>query len=107
MDNTVPQYLLPDLLQLLRKKRGEQLQIQVGLPPFLVIQGEDYEVEGPVITEAIADRLFRSVADSRQIREFREHGIGEFVYKLASSRFLVRASQKDGYFRLDLTLVTG
>lgn len=102
----VVSYSVGDLLKLLRKERAQKLQLQVGLPPRLVIKREDFEVEGPPITREIADALLRSVADSRQIRAFRERGVITFFFEFDRSRFFVRAVEKDGNVRLLLNLVT-
>ena len=57
MDN-MTEYSLPDVLQQLRGDGGERLQMEVGLPPWLVIKRNDYEIEGP--TDSAAVRFARS-----------------------------------------------
>jgi hypothetical protein len=103
MDDT--NYSIPDLLQLLKSERGDRLECRVTLPPILVIKGHDFEIEGPPITEAGADELFRSVAESRDVRAFRKHGVAEFIYTFKNSQFVVHAKKEFGYVHLDISLV--
>jgi Tfp pilus assembly ATPase PilU len=94
---------MDDLLDLVSTERAEELRLHVGTPPVMVLRGEHHTVEGPEITAENAEQLLRSVADSRQMREFRERGAAEFVYKFrGSSRFLVRAMKEDENVGFDL-----
>src|SRR5258706_13170092 len=82
---------MDDLLSLTKAERAEELRLHVGTPPIIVIRGEHHTIEGPPITSENAEQLLRSVADTRQVREFRERGTAEFVYSFrGSSPFLVQ-----------------
>lgn len=98
-------YSIPDLLHLLRSEHGERLEIRVGLAPILVIKDEDFEIGGPPVTETGAKALFRSIAESRQVRNFRQRGVADFIYTFENARFGVRAIKEFGYVRLDFYFV--
>jgi hypothetical protein len=101
----VVSYSIAELLELLKRERGQKLQLEVGLPPRLFIKREEFEVDGPEITDEVADVFLRSVADSRLIRAFRERGVIKFFYEFERGRFLVRAKKEDGHVRLHFNLV--
>ena len=71
-----------------------------------MIKREDYEVEGPIITQEVANDLFRTVMDPRHVQEFERRGVIEFVHEVEDSRFRVCAMKENGNVRLDFTLVT-
>ena len=77
--------------------------MQVGQPPVIVIDGEDQQIEGPAITVEDAERLLRSITDTRQRRHLREHGDIEFIYRFRRcASFVVRAKICDENVYLDI-----
>ena len=94
---------MEDLLSLTTAERAEALRLHVGTPPVIVLRGEQHIVEGPPITAENAEELLRSIADTRQVREFRERGAAEFGYTFrGSSYFLVHATMEGENVGLDL-----
>src|SRR5438552_2233924 len=87
-----------DLLKLLVVERGESIRLKVGYQPVLMIKGQEFEVEGPVIFEEVMEELLRTVASTRQVRDLRERGTVEIIHTFQGSRFLVRAVQAFGEF---------
>lgn len=95
-------YSIPDLLKHLLAEPDGRVRLTVGFPPRLKIKGDDHEVDGPSLTHEDMETLIRSIASTRQIRIFRKQGTIEFFHTFQDTRFLVRAVQAFGDFRLDL-----
>ncbi len=94
---------MDDLLHLVHSDGADGLKLQVGRPPIVTLDGEDQEIEGPVITVENAADLLQSVADSRQRRELREHGSTEFIYRFRHcASFVIRARLEDGNVCLNI-----
>src|SRR5262249_11299430 len=79
------EYDMTDLLTLVVTDRADALILHAGEPPVVHWHGEPHTVEGPAITPENADKLLRSVATTRQVRELREHGTAEFGYTFRDS----------------------
>ena len=73
-------YDMTDLLTLITAERAEGLSLHAGERPVVQLHGEPHPVEGPSITPKNAETLLRSLATTRQVREFREHGMAEFIF---------------------------
>jgi Tfp pilus assembly pilus retraction ATPase PilT len=95
-------YSIPELLELLVGEGGESIRLEVGYAPSLTIKGEVYEIEGPVVKEEAADELLRAVADTREMRVFRQGGTVGILQTFRGAKILVRAVQACGVFRLEL-----
>jgi Tfp pilus assembly ATPase PilU len=95
-------YSIPGLLKLLRMERGERILLEAGSPPSLTINGQHFEIEGPVVEEEAALELLRTVANTREMRAFRECGTIDIIHSFESSRFLIRAVHAFSEFRLEL-----
>ncbi len=80
-------YSMDDLLHLVHSDGADGLKLRVGRPPVVVIDSQNQEIEGAVLTAENAEQLLQSVADTRQRRELRELGEISFIY-----RFRNRAS---------------
>ena len=94
---------MDDLLRLLHSDGADELRLHVGTPPVIVLDGEPQTIEGPAITTEDAERLLQSVANTRQRRELREHGMVEFIYKFrGSTAFVVRAKMEDENVGIDV-----
>lgn len=88
---------MDDLLHLLHSDGADELRLHVGQPPVIVLEGEQQPLEGPAITTEDAQQLWQSIANTRQRREFREHGVMEFIYRFRGrADFVVRARMEDG-----------
>ncbi len=95
-------YSIPDLLQLLKKERGERVRVEAGYSPVLIIKGQPQEIEGPLVTEESMDDMLRGIASTRDLRVFRQGGKLDVVVKFSNTNFLVRAIRAFGEFRLEL-----
>src|SRR4051794_38205861 len=95
-------YSIADLLDLLVAARGESIRLIVGYQPVLIIKGQEFGVEGPDLVEEDAAALLRSVANTRQMRDFRKRATTEIIHAFKGSRFLVRAIFAFDEFRLDI-----
>ncbi|SPE61373.1 hypothetical protein SBV1_690002 [Verrucomicrobia bacterium] len=85
-------YSMDNLLTLVHTEQARELRVRVGTPPILVAEGEAHTLEGPPITAESAERLLRSIANTRQMWELRERGAVTFIYtSQGASPFLVRA----------------
>ena len=94
---------MDDLLHLVHSDGADRLRLQVGQPPVIVIDGEDQQIEGPAITVDDAERLLRSITDTRQRRDLREHGWVEFIYRFRGrASFVVRAKMEDENVSMDI-----
>jgi len=80
---------MDELLTLISTKRAEELKVQVGAPPLIVLRGEQKAIEGPILSAEDADHLLRSIATSRQMREMWERGEMEFLYNFRNSSFFL------------------
>ena len=95
-------YSIPDLLRLLRKRRGDRVQLDVGLPPAVTIKGEVFEIEGPAVEAGSIEEMLRDVADTRHMRIFRESGAVDIVVPFAGAKFLIHAVRAGGEFGMEL-----
>jgi hypothetical protein len=99
-------YSIPDLIELLKTERGDRVLLNVGSPPTLIVKGELHAIEGPPAVQESVDEMLRTVANSRQMRAFRESGIVDVIVPFEGSRFLVRAVRAFGECRLELQPIT-
>ena len=74
-------YSMDDLLHLVNSDGADELRLQVGKPPVVVLQGEQHTLEGPPLTAENTEELLQSIATTRQRRELRGHGLVRFVYR--------------------------
>ena len=96
-------YSMDDLLHVVHSDGADGLKLEVGRPPIIVIDGEDQPVEGPAITVEDADHLLRSITDTRQRRDLREHGAIEFIYRFRQcADFVVHARIRDETVSIDI-----
>lgn len=92
---------MDDLLHLVHSDGADGLGLRVGHPPVIVLDGEELPMEGPPLTTQDAERLWRSISDTRQRRRLREQGAIEFIYRFrAHASFVVRAKLEDGNVRM-------
>ncbi len=98
-------YSIADLLNLLLSQKGEYISLEPGLPPFYRIKEQRYEVEGPPLTEENLAQILRGLANTRQLRDFREKRSLDFNYTYKRTLLLVRAVQCYDTFRLDFYVI--
>lgn len=99
-------YSISELLKLLQAERGERVRLEVGAPPTLTLKGEPFEIEGPVVIEESVEEMLRAVANTREMRAFRECGTVDIIVPFEGARFLVRAVRAFSEFRLELHAIT-
>jgi len=96
-------YAMDDLLHLLHSDGADELRLHVGQPPVIVLDGEQQPLEGPAITAEAAEHLLQSIANTRQRRELREHGVVEFIYRFRDrASFVVRVRMEDENVGMDI-----
>jgi Tfp pilus assembly ATPase PilU len=96
-------YSMDHLLHLVHSDGADELRLHVGQPPVIVLEGEPQMIEGPAITTEDATQLLQSVADSRQRRALREHGVVEFIYRFRGrASFVVHARMEDENVGMDI-----
>ncbi len=101
-------YNMTDLLTLINAERAEGLSLNAGQPPVVHLDGKPCPVDGPPITPENAEMLLRSLATTRQVREFRKHGTAEFIYTFRdSTQFRVQAKMQHDQVQLELRRLAG
>jgi Tfp pilus assembly pilus retraction ATPase PilT len=76
--------------------------LDAGYQPRLVVKGEPHEIEGPAVEEESVEEMLRAVANTRELRTFRDAGTVDIVFPFEGSRFLIRAVRAFGECRLEL-----
>ncbi len=88
---------MDNLLTLVASEQAGELRLRADAPPVIFVEDESHPLEGPPITAEEIQRLLRSMAGSREMRELRERGVVTFIYHFqGTSPFLVSASMQDG-----------
>lgn len=88
-------YSLNDLLNLLAKEDGEEVRLEPGNPPLMVLQGKTKIVDGALVTTEYVAELFRGVATDEQRRELDRCGDLHFTFvSRGSARFSLLASMQ-------------
>jgi hypothetical protein len=96
-------YSMHDLLQLINSDGADELKLQVGNPPVVVLQGEHHTIEGPPITSENAQGFLQSIASTRQRRELHQHGTVQFIYRFRQfTDFVVCARLEDENVAIDI-----
>ena len=96
-------YSMDDLLHLIHSDGADGLRLRVGLPPVVILDGEEQEIEGPAIGAEDAELLLQSISDTRQRRDLREHGAVEFIHRFRGrASFVVRARIEDDNVCMDI-----
>jgi Tfp pilus assembly ATPase PilU len=82
---------LGELVDLLRAAGAESIRLESGSNPLLMVDGGQFPVQAPALSNATAEAILRSAGNSREIRAFREDGKVEVLHESGDSRFLIRA----------------
>jgi Tfp pilus assembly ATPase PilU len=86
-------YSMNDLLKLLAQQGGEEVRLEPGKPPVMVLQGKPKVVDGALVTSDYVSELLRGVATEEQRRELDSCGDLHFTFVAAgSSRFSLQAA---------------
>lgn len=85
---------MDDLLYLLLSDGADGLKLVVGQPPVITLEREKITLEGPPISTEEGEQFFRSISDSRQMRELRERGSIEFIYHFRKRAIFVVCAVK-------------
>jgi len=94
---------LDDLLHLVQSDGAESLRLHIGQPPVVIMDGRPHPLEGPPITAEDAERFLRSLANTRQRRELRQHGGVQFIYRFRRvADFVVMVRLADGQVAIDI-----
>lgn len=96
-------YSLNDLLNLLAQEGGEEVRLEPGKPPVMVLQGKVKVVDGTLVTTDYVAELFRGMATEAQRRELDTCGDIHFVFLVpGSGRFSLRAAIRGENFSLTI-----
>ncbi|MGH7969221.1 MAG: hypothetical protein ACREIC_10900 [Limisphaerales bacterium] len=86
-------YSLGDLLNLVAREAAEELRLEPGRPPVMVLQGKPRVIDGALVTSDNVAELFRGIASEEQRREFELCGNIHFTFIAPNSaQFKVRAT---------------
>ena len=86
-------YSIMDLLALVERERAQELWLQVGKPPLMVLRGQTRTLDAIPLTNENTTELFRSLATADQLRELQQCGDIQFIYvSQSSARFGVNAA---------------
>jgi Tfp pilus assembly ATPase PilU len=86
-------YSMNDLLNLLSQEGGEEVKLEPGKPPVMVLRGKPKVVDGALLTSEYVAELFGGVATEEQRRELDRCGDLHFTFVAqGSARFRMLAS---------------
>jgi Tfp pilus assembly ATPase PilU len=85
-------YGMNDLLNLVARESAEELRLEPGRPPIIVLHGKARVVDSSLLTSDNVNELFRGIATEEQSRELRRCGAIHFNFAAQNSaRFWVNA----------------
>ena len=86
-------YSLNDLLNLLAHEGAEEVRLDPGKPPVIVLRGKPRVVDGGLVTSEDVSELFRGIATDEQRRELDRCGDIHFIFVAqGSARFSLLAA---------------
>lgn len=89
-------YNLKDLLTLVAQEGAEELRLEPGRPPMMLLRGKVRVLDGPLVTSDQVSELLRGIATEEQWRELELCGDIRFRYAAEhSTQFSVSASVQD------------
>ena len=96
-------YVMSDLLHLVVKEGASDLHIRVGVPPVIRMHGILQKVDGPALTDEVAEELMRSITSDENVQEVRERGGADFAFAFGDmARFRVSVFKERGRFAVVL-----
>ena len=85
-------YNIHDLLDLVAREGADELRLEPGRPPVIVLQGKSRVIDGALVTSDNVAELFRGIATEEQSRELGRCGDVHFAFAAHNSaRFNVTA----------------
>ncbi len=92
-------YVMSDLLHLVVQEGASDLHIRVGVPPAIRLHGILQKVDGPALTDEMAEELVRAITSDENIQEVRERGGADFAFAFGDmARFRVSVFKERGRF---------
>ena len=86
-------YSIKDLLNLVEQEGAQELQLQAGETPLIVLHGQRRKLDMAPLTSDNVTELFRSLATPEQLQELNLCGDIHFVYvSQNSARFAISAA---------------
>jgi Tfp pilus assembly pilus retraction ATPase PilT len=96
-------YCINDLMNLAVREAAEEIRLEPGQPPVMVLQGKARALDLPSLTEDNVAELFRSFASPEQIEELRRCGDVRFNHMFQNSaKFAVVALMGQEHISLKL-----
>ena len=96
-------YHMQDLLKLVAREGAEELRLQPGRPPVMVLQGKARVMDGALVSSGDVAELFRSIATDEQTRELARCGDIHFIFATEhSARFKVSAAMDGEHVNLTI-----
>lgn len=96
-------YRLRDLLNLVAHEGADELRLEPGGPPVMVLQGRPQMMDGGQLTDGEVAELLRSIATDEQWRELDQCGDPRFIFAADNSaRFNVTAVMNGQNLRLTI-----
>ena len=88
-------YNMNDLLNLVAREAAEELRLEPGMPPTIILQGKSRIIDASLVTDDNVSELFRSIATEEQRRELARCGDIHFTFVAQNSaRFSVSAAMQ-------------
>jgi len=89
-------YSMEQLITVLTTEKACELRFCAGKPPIVALENYEYPLQGPPVPADEVERLLRSIASSRQIRELQQPGTVQFVFTVKDRMpVLVQAQMED------------
>src|SRR5690349_10594559 len=83
-------YRMRDLLNLLTSEGAEELRLEAGRPPVMVLHGKARVMDGALVSNEDVAELFRSIATEAQNSELARCGESHFIFvSEPSARFKI------------------
>jgi Tfp pilus assembly ATPase PilU len=94
-------YNIHDLLNLVARQGADELRLEPGRPPVMMLQGKLKIIDGGLLTSDEVAELFRSIATEEQRRELDQCGNLRFILAAGNSaRFNVTAAMQEQHLCL-------
>ena len=100
-------YRMQDLLKLVTRERAEELRLEPGRPPIMVLHGKARVMDGGLVTSDDIAELFHSIASDEQNQELTRCGDSHFLFTSEDSgRFKITATANAGQLNLRVMNLT-
>jgi Tfp pilus assembly pilus retraction ATPase PilT len=96
-------YSMRDLLNLVAREGADELHLEPGRPPVMVLQGKRRVIDGTLVTNDHVAELFKGIATEDQKQELDRCGTSHFAFAAPNSaRFLIGATLQGASLRLSI-----